>query len=121
MSNLIFKLKNVTAEEADEVRQLLATNNISIYETDSGLFGTSVAGYWLHDIEQKPIAQNLLADYAQQRQQRVRQAYIEQEQLGKIETFWQRFKAQPVRIGLSLLAVTIILAISIIPFFIIGF
>ena len=117
MSNLIFKLKNVTSEEAGEVRQLLEDNNIAIYETDSGFFGTSVAGYWLEDISEKPRARTLLADYAQQRQQRVQAEYRAKYELGEIETFWQRFKNQPLRLSLSLVVVVLILSISIIPFF----
>lgn len=117
MACLIFKLKHVTQEEADEVRQLLADNNIGIYETDTGLFGTSVAGFWLVDDGDEATAKALLDNYAKERLQRVRGEYQRQRQLGQVETFWQRCKTQPLRLGLAVLAIGAILSLSVLPFF----
>ena len=118
MGKLIFKLKNVTDEEAEEVRLLLADNNIAIYETDSGFFGTSVAGFWLCDDAQQESANTLLKDYAQQRLQRVRSEYQRQREAGEVETFWQRCARQPLRLLVAMLVVSLILTISIMPFFV---
>lgn len=117
MSCLIFKLKHVTQEEADEVKQLLADHNIAVYETDSGVFGTSVAGLWLHDVEQKNEAKALLAEYTLVRQQRVRAEYQRLRDRGEIETLWQRFKAKPVQLTLAAIAVGFILLFTVMPFF----
>lgn len=116
MSRLIFNLKNVTDEEAEEVRQLLADNDIGIYETNTGFFGTSTAGYWLHEPNQESLAKSLLKQYAQDRAERVRLAYqIECEQ-GLTETFWQRCLSQPLRLFFAILAIGFILFVSLVPF-----
>jgi len=118
MGSLIFKLRNVTDEEANEVRLLLADNSIAIYETDSGFFGTSVAGFWLHDDDQRETAKALLDEYAQQRLLRVRDEYQRQRDAGELETFRQRVVRQPIRFLGALLVVAVILIISIMPFFV---
>ena len=117
MAYLIFKLKYVTQEEADEVRQLLTDHNIAYYETGAGMFGTSVAGLWLKDDTQQDSAKALLGDYSTQRQQRVRNEYQQQRALGQEETFWQRYKSQPWRYLLAFGAIALILYFSIMPFF----
>ena len=116
MGRLIFRLKYVTDEEADEVRQLLIDNDIAHYETASGLFGTSVAGIWLKDNSQEEIARTLLKDYGEQRAERVRQEHQNQRDLGEVETFWQRCKTQPLRLLFAFVAVGCILFFSIMPF-----
>ncbi len=116
MGRLIFRLKYVTDEEADEVRQLFIDNEIATYETAAGLFGTSVAGIWLKDNGQEEKARSLLKEYGEQRSDRVRQELQVLRDSGEVETLWQRFKAQPVRSFFALVAITSILAISILPF-----
>lgn len=116
MGRLIFRLKYVTDEEADEVRQLLDDNNIETYETAAGLFGTSVAGIWLKDNSQEQKARALLKDYGEQRSDRVRQELQNLREAGEVETFWQRCKSQPFRLLFAFAAITCILAFSIVPF-----
>ena len=117
MAYLIFKLKYVTQEEVDEVRQLLTDHDIPYYETGAGLFGTSVAGLWVCDEKQQDIAKTLLKEYAEQRQQRVQSEYRHQRELGEIETIWQRFIAHPLRVLLAFGAIAFILYFSLVPFF----
>ncbi len=60
MSVLIFKLNGVGDDEAQEVRELLSTNQFEFYETDAGRFGISVAALWLKDETQRDQAKQLL-------------------------------------------------------------
>ena len=49
MPSLLFKLKDVPDDEAEEVRQLLAAEDIEFYETEAGSFGLSFAAIWITD------------------------------------------------------------------------
>ena len=93
MAVLIFKLRYVPDDEAHEVRELLSENDIDFYETSAGVFGISMPGLWLKHEAQLPKARQLLDEYQQLRQQRVRQEYEQ----GAARTFMDMFKEAPVR------------------------
>ena len=67
MAKLVFRLNQVSEEEADAVRQLLITHDIHFYETDAGFWGFSVAGLWVHNSEEALHARQLIDDYQLQR------------------------------------------------------
>ena len=54
MSLLLFSLRGVPEDEAEEVRELLTSNRIEFYETSAGLWGTSTPALWLLQEEQFP-------------------------------------------------------------------
>ena len=47
MALLLFRLRNVPDDEADEVRHLLNENSIEFYETSAGNWGISMPAIWL--------------------------------------------------------------------------
>lgn len=117
MAQLLFKLHQVPEEEAEEVRQLLAENDIATYETQAGFWGLGVAAIWLVNPDQLNSAKALLADYQDRRL--AQQQALNAEQLARGETpptFWQRLMHQPVRVSLMFLAVAFVLGLSILPF-----
>lgn len=67
MAKLLFHLRHVPDDEADEVRQLLTTHELDWYETRAGLWGLSAPALWLRDADQYPRARSLLDDYQQTR------------------------------------------------------
>jgi len=112
MSVLIFRLNDVSEEEADAVRELLQSNDFDFYESSPGRWGLSVAGLWLRDEQQKAQARALIDEYQQQRSQLMAQ-HIEQ---SPPESLLQRLKKSPLQfVSYSLLAV-FILFISLSPF-----
>ena len=116
MSVLIFRLNNVDFDEAEEVRELLDEHRLDCYETSAGRWGVSVAGIWLKDASQSQQAKDLLAEYAQQRQRRVREQYQQAAQRGQQQSLRQRIQAAPLQtmaVALSLLAV---IGLSLWPF-----
>ena len=52
MAQLVFRLKNVPEEEADDIRALLDEHDIEFYETSAGRWQISMAGIWVRDKEQ---------------------------------------------------------------------
>lgn len=111
MPTLLIKLNNAPIDEVAEIYDLLESNNIDFYETDSGRWGISVAGFWLRDDAQLPQAKQLLEEYQQQRSERVREEYK-----GNTDSFLRRLFRQPVMVFLYLLAILGIFYISMIPF-----
>jgi hypothetical protein len=63
MAVIIFRLKDVPEDEADEVRELLRANHLDFYETSAGKWGISIAAIWLKDDSQKERARALIDDY----------------------------------------------------------
>ena len=59
MSKLLFKLRNVPEDEADDVRNLLTTHQIDFYETSAGNWGISLSAIWITHDEQFDEAKRL--------------------------------------------------------------
>lgn len=116
MSVLLFKLRNVPDDEADEVRELLEQNDIDYYETTSGTWGISLAAIWLHSDERLKEAKKLIDTYQAERQQRMRQLHQELKARGEHRTVLDMIKESPVKTLLYLVALLFILYISTMPF-----
>ena len=70
MAIRLLDLSLLSDREAQDIRALLAENRISVYETPSGNWGTSMAAIWLSDESQIEKAQALLTEYRQSRLRR---------------------------------------------------
>lgn len=116
MPHLLFRLNGVPEDEEIEVRRLLDENHIDYYETSAGLFGISLAALWLRDEGEVERATELLEQYQQQRYQRAREKYEQQQRDGTAETTIQKALRHPVRTLLYLAIVIIILYFSTVPF-----
>lgn len=73
MAKLLFHLRHVPEDEADEVRELLTAQGIDWYETGPGLWGFSAPALWLRDADQHPRARGLIDAYQQTRRERARE------------------------------------------------
>jgi len=114
--SLLFPFHNVSVEEIEEVRLLLEENKIPFYETDSGIFGTAIAGIWLKDESQLSLAKDLLRDYSAQRSERMQEFFKQEKLAGNNETLWQRFKSRPFWFVTAMFFLLVILYISTVPF-----
>ncbi|MCR8922598.1 DUF6164 family protein [Dasania sp. GY-MA-18] len=112
MSVLIFKLNDVSDEEADAVRQLLADNELDFYESSAGRWGVSIAGLWLKDESQKARARALIEAYQVERVASLRTERGDQPMPGLID----RFKAAPLQVSAMGLLLLMVLYVSIAPF-----
>lgn len=63
MSILLFSLRGVPEDEADEIRDLLTKNNLDYYETSAGNWGISMPAIWLKNTDDLNTAQQLLGEY----------------------------------------------------------
>lgn len=117
MAVLIFKLRHVPEDEAQEIRQLLHDNHIDFYETSAGVFNISMPGLWLKNEDQLEKARQLIDEYQQLRHNRARDEYALHLAQGTARTFWDMFKEAPVRYITILLAILLICYLMIFAFF----
>lgn len=108
MAVLFFNLRGVPSDEADDIRALLAANNIDFYETDAGNWGMSLPAIWLYNKDDLLIAGPLFDEYQAQRAQRQRALYLQAKRLGEHQSFLQRHKSRPLQFLLYLVALILI-------------
>ena len=120
MAKLIFKLKSVSYDEADDIKNLLTENKIEFYESPAGNWEISMHALWLNDEAQYAQAKQLIDEYQVKRSQRIRLETQQKIDQGEYETFIQRLFNKPIQIFITLAIIIFILYFSIMPFLEIG-
>lgn len=112
MSKLVFRLRNVPDDEAEEVRQLLQDNEIAFFETSAGNWGISMPAIWVNSDADFARARQLLDDYQQERSKRIRKQYEISRQRGEARTSLEIFKGNPLRYIGYILVIAVVLYLS---------
>ena len=120
MTKLIFKLKSVSYDEADDIKNLLTENKIDFYESPAGNWEISMHALWLNDEAQYTQAKQLIDEYQVKRSQRIRLETQQKIDQGEYETFIQRLFNKPIQFFITLAIIIFILYFSIMPFLGIG-
>jgi hypothetical protein len=120
MAKLIFKLKSVSYDEADDIKNLLTENKIDFYESPAGNWEISMHALWLNDETQYTQAKQLIDEYQVKRSQRIRLETQQKIDQGEYETFIQRLFNKPIQFFITLAIIILILYFSIMPFLGIG-
>lgn len=63
MSYKIFEIAGAMDNEVDDIRMLLAKNNVNYYETPRAEFGISVTAIWVYDKESHSKARLIIEKY----------------------------------------------------------
>lgn len=113
MSKILFRLRNVPDDEAEEVRALLTDRHIDYYETSAGNWGVSMPAIWVKDEHQFQEAKKLLDAYQEARSLRIREEYARLKREGKNKTMLDNLKERPV---LVIAYILIVLALLYLPF-----
>jgi hypothetical protein len=113
MSLLLFPLRGVPEDEAQDVREILSDHTINFYETSAGNWGLSNPALWLVDPVQLPEAKNLIAEYQQQRQAASKAEYQRLVEEGKNQTMLGGLKEHPLRFIVYFTLIFIVLYISV--------
>ncbi|MFT6635750.1 hypothetical protein F1529_16220 [Alcanivorax sp. VBW004] len=120
MTTLLLNLRQVPDDEAEEVRTLLNEQQIPFYETTPSLWGISSGGIWLTNPTDRERAKALMEDYQQQRTRRERERFEEAQRDGTAPTLGGRLRDQPGRALGVLIAVTILILVTLVPFLTLG-
>ena len=116
MAKIIFKLKSVSYDEADDIKNLLTENKIDFYESPAGNWEISMHALWLNDEAQYAQAKQLIDEYQVKRGQRIRLETQQKSDQGEHETFNQRLFNNPVQFFIMLAIIVFILYFSVMPF-----
>ena len=116
MPVLLYKLRGVPDDEAEEMRILLEENSIDFYETNEGNWGISMPAFWLKDKSQLALSKNIINEYQKERQQKSRQEYDHLKKNNQLDSFFDSVRANPVRFIVTILIIAVVLYISIAPF-----
>jgi len=116
MPTLLFRLRDVPDDEAEEIRQLLTDNTVEFYETSAGNWGISFAGIWLKDEMRLAEAKALIEVYEKERLIKVRAEYDELAREGRERTMMDVIKENPIRFLIYMAVIALVLTLSIKPF-----
>jgi hypothetical protein len=120
MAVKLMSLRDVTDEEAEEIRALLDQRRFEYYETPAGNWGISAPVLWLHDHDDLAQAKKLLEEYQQERSQRIQTEYEQLRQRGEQRKFFDEIREYPLRV-VALLAIAAAVAyFSVVPFIELG-
>jgi hypothetical protein len=120
MSLILFRLRGVPDDEADEIRELLRSNEIDFYETSAGNWGISMPAIWLRDNSQLKQAKQLIEVYQGERTIRMKSEYTRLREQGENRTLLDIFREDPLRMLLYVAAVAAIIYFSVMPFLDLG-
>ena len=116
MSILLFRLRNVPEDEAEDIRGLLNENELEFYETSAGNWGISTAAIWLKNKDQLENAKIIIEKYQTERGISQRRNYEELKKSGDHKTFLNAFTENPFRFIAYLIFVGFIIYVSTKPF-----
>lgn len=116
MPELLFRLRGVPEDEAEDVRSLLDKHGIRYYETDEGNWKIAVPAIWLPDQAQLTEARELIKRYQEERLSRARREHQEQVAAGTAPSLWGRIRESPVRFLVYLTAIAAVLYLTVMPF-----
>ena len=120
MAKLLFDLRNVPTDEADEIRCLLDAHEMAFYETKPAAWGLFAGGIWITDDAAISQAKTLLTNYQQQRQAKARTAYTAAKRDGTAETLWKTLRREPGKVAILLLSIALIVGLTVLPFVLFG-
>jgi hypothetical protein len=117
MSKLVFRLNHVPDTEAEAVRNLLEENNFEFYETHAGKWGFSVAALWLKNDDDFIAARKVIDEFQQAHSKQMQQDYEAAKAEGRIPSFWQLIRSNPILYVSYWGLIVMVLVFSIIPIF----
>ena len=115
MPTLLFSLRQVPEDEADEVRALLHEHEVDFYETPASKWGLGSGALWTHDADAAVRARQLLADYQERRAAQARDAHAAGVRDGSAPRFIDVLRAEPLRVVLVLLGVAFFVGLCALP------
>ncbi|MBL4760544.1 MAG: hypothetical protein JKY80_06805 [Mariprofundaceae bacterium] len=115
MATLLFKLRSVPDDEAEDIRILLTESSIDFYETTAGSWGISLPALWLHNNNQLAQAKELIANYQKERAIHAQKTYAEQCNDGSQRTVFNIIQEAPLKFFIYLFGIIFVLYLATIP------
>lgn len=113
---MLFRLRGVGEEEAEEVRYVLTQLDIDFYETPADRWGVSMPGIWLPDNSRLQEARAAIDEYQKKRSIRVRQEHKQLKQNGQVDTFLGRVRHRPFMMVIFVIILAVLMYFFLMPF-----
>lgn len=111
MAALLFKLRNVPDDEAEDIRNLMQQHHIEFYETTAGNWGISMPAIWAENNDDLARAKALITQYQKERAISARERYEADRREGRAPGILQTIKQRPlVTLGIILFCLFIVYA-----------
>ena len=120
MAKLLLNFRGVPDDEIEDIRELLKSNDIEIYETEPNAWAISAGGIWLADDDQYNQAKDLMDHYQSTRASSAHADYLQRQEKGQIPTLLEKILEDPQRFILYLAAIGLILYLLAQPFLNLG-
>ncbi|OOZ39318.1 hypothetical protein BOW53_12240 [Solemya pervernicosa gill symbiont] len=120
MPHLLFRLRGVPEDEAEDIRRLLHEHAIDFYETSAGNWGISMPGIWTHDGDVVEKAKSLIADYEVERGEQMQAEYQQLRSEGRQRRLIDLIIDDPMKFILYLAGILLVLYLSVMPFLSLG-
>ncbi|MEJ7745855.1 MAG: DUF6164 family protein [Luteimonas sp.] len=118
MARRLLNLRNVPANEVDDVCALLEQHQIAFYVIEPSMWGINGGGIWIRDDAQVERARQVVGEYQLQRQARARAEYAAAKQAGTVETFQSQLRTRPLQVVAAVIGIVIALALIALPYFV---
>ncbi len=116
MAVKLMSLRDVSDEEAEEIRALLNERHFDYYETPAGNWGISAPMIWLREPEDLNIAKPMLERYQQERSQRIQAEYQQRCKRGEQRKLLDEIREYPLRVIALLVLAATVAYFSVMPF-----
>ncbi len=116
MAKKLIVMRNMPADEIEEIEKLLDAHDIAFYQTPAGNWGISMPAFWVEKDEDFPRARALLDDYAVERQKRVRAEYEALRREGRHRTIIDEIREYPLRFLITMAFIGFLLYLTLYPF-----
>ena len=117
MAKLLFRLRNVPDDEADEVRALLSENGFEYHETSGGFLGIGTAAIWLADQSRYDAAKALIDDYEERRAKDARARFERLKRQGRNRSLVDLVRDDPLQFVVYLAIAAGLIYLTVVPFF----
>lgn len=116
MATKLMSLRNVPADELDDIIALLDEHDIAHHQTGAGILGISLPALWLDDGSQYAEARSLLDGYAERRASEARARWQSELAAGRQRTMFDIWRERPLQTLCYVVLVVGLLYVSTVPF-----
>lgn len=116
MAKRLLNLRNVPADELDDLGALLEQHHIAFYVIEPSMWGVNGGGVWIEDDTQIERAKQVMGEYQSQRQARAREEHAADKVAGTAETFQSQLRTRPLQVIAASIGIVLALALIALPY-----
>ncbi len=116
MAKLLINIRGATEEEVIGMEAALEAQRIPCYRTEAGRWRLGVEALWVTRDQDYEEARRLVDEFQKAFSRERRQYWHDLQARGQAPTFFQHLFANPLKVGLALVGIAAVAALSLLPF-----